>query len=78
MSHSSLERIIGLAAKDSKKGARVAAKVFYRILRKNGFMDNQIINIATNILSCLTESLKKIFTSADRVRVGPSQPVRAL
>lgn len=75
MSHSNLERIIALAAKDSKKGARVAAKIFYRILRKNGFMDNQIINIATNILSCLTESLKKNRVKTENTLVHREQSV---
>jgi hypothetical protein len=57
MNKYNLERVINLAAKDTKKGARVTAKVFYRMLRKNGFTENQIIDIATNILNCLTESL---------------------
>ena len=58
MSNSHLEKVISLASKDSEKGARVVAKLFYRALRKNGFTENQVINIATNILNCLTESLK--------------------
>lgn len=52
------EKVINLAAKDTRRGVRVVAKVFYRILRKKGFSENQIIDIATNILNCLTESLK--------------------
>ena len=56
--NTNLEKIIHIASKDSKRGSRVVAKVFYRILRKNGFTENQIIDIATNILNCLTESLK--------------------
>lgn len=52
------DRVISLAAHDTKKGARVAAKVFYRILRKKGFSENQIIDIAANIIDCLTVSLK--------------------
>jgi hypothetical protein len=58
MNNTNFERIISLAAKDTKKGSRVVAKVFYRILRKKGFSENQIIDIATNIINCLTESLK--------------------
>ncbi len=42
--NSNFEKIIDLAAKDTKKGARVVAKVFYRILRKKDFSDNQIID----------------------------------
>lgn len=52
------ERIITLAKQDSRRGARVVAKVFYRILRKQGFTNKQIINIATNILGCLIQSMK--------------------
>ena len=58
MNNSDFERVINLAAKDTKKGGRVVAKVFYRILRKRGFSENQIINIATNILNCLIDSIK--------------------
>jgi len=57
MSNNNIEKIINLASKDPEKGARVVAKAFYRILRKNNFTENQVINIATNILNCLTESL---------------------
>lgn len=58
MNNSDFERIINLAAKDTKKGSEIAARIFYRILRRNGFSEKQIINIATNIISCLTRSLK--------------------
>jgi hypothetical protein len=58
MNNLRFDRVINLATKDTEKGSRVVAKVFYRILRKNGFSENQVIDIATNILSCLTESLK--------------------
>ena len=57
MNSSQMDRVINLAAKDTKKGARVVAKVFYRILRKQGFSENQIIDITTNILSCLIEKI---------------------
>jgi len=58
MNNSDFDRVINLAAKDTKKGGRVVARVFYRILRKRGFSENQIINIATNILICLIDSIK--------------------
>ncbi len=58
MNNANFEKIINLAAKDTEKGARVIAKVFYRILRKKGFSENQIIDVSTNILNCLIESLK--------------------
>ena len=53
-----LEKIIDLAAKDTEKGSRVVAKVFYRLLRKKDFSENQIIDISTNVLNCLVESLQ--------------------
>ncbi len=58
MNHAAFEKIMSLSAKDPRKGARVAAKVFYRILRKNGFQENQIIDISTNIISCLIGAIK--------------------
>ncbi len=56
MNNSQFDRVISLAAKDTKRGARVIAKVFYRILRRKGFTQNQIIDISTNMLNCLIES----------------------
>jgi glycosylphosphatidylinositol transamidase (GPIT) subunit GPI8 len=71
MNSSSIERVIHLATKDTKKGARVVAKVFYRILRKQGFSDNQIIDITSNILSCLIEKL----SSCERKQESSREPV---
>ena len=74
MDNSNFEKIIDLAAKDTKKGARVVAKFFYRILRKKDFSENQIIDISTNILNCLVESLqgyeKKIEKAHDSMQVS--------
>ena len=68
MNYLQFDRVITLASKDTKKGARIVAKVFYRILRKNGFSENQIIDIATNILNCLTESLKGYEKKIEKTR----------
>ncbi len=68
MNNSHFERIINLAARDTKKGSRIVAKKFYRILRKNGFSENQIIAIATNILNCLIESLKGYEKKVEKTR----------
>lgn len=65
------EKIVDLAAHDTKKGARIVAKVFYKILRKKGFSENQIIDIATNMLNCLINSLngcEKKFENAKQNR----------
>ena len=70
MNNSDLERIVNIASKDTKKGSEIIARVFYRILRRNNFSQEQIIDIATNIISCLTRSLnsyeKKINTESTR------------
>ena len=58
MNNSNFEKIIDLAAKDTEKGARVVAKFFFRILRKKDFSENQIIDVSTNVLNCLIESLQ--------------------
>jgi hypothetical protein len=58
MSTHDFERIVGLVSKDTKKGAEIVAKLFYRILRKNGYTEGQIINISATLLDCLTKSFK--------------------
>ena len=58
MNNSDFERIINIASKDTKKGSEIVARFFYRILKRNNFSQEQIIDIATNIISCLTRSLK--------------------
>jgi hypothetical protein len=73
MNSSQMDRVINLAAKDTKKGARVVAKVFYRILLKQGFSENQIIDIATNILSCLIEKLHGHEKKIDNAQIHPNE-----
>jgi hypothetical protein len=58
MNNSGFERIVNIASKDTKKGSEIIARVFYRILKRNNFSQEQIIDIATNLISCLTRSLK--------------------
>jgi hypothetical protein len=53
-----MEKVIQLAANDAERAARVVARSFYKILRKNGFSNEQIIAVANNILECLIESLE--------------------
>ncbi len=68
MNNTDFDKIINLAAINTEKGARVLAKVFYRILRKKGFSVNQIIEISTNILGCLIESLNGYEKKMDNVQ----------
>ena len=76
MNSTYFEKIVDLAAHDTKKGARIVAKVFYRILRKKGFSENQVIDIATNMLNCLIDSLdgceKKIGNAKQTGRASES------
>lgn len=80
MNNLHFERVINLAANDTKKGSRVAAKLFYRILRKKGFSENQIIDISTNLLSCLIDSLngyeKKVENAKERKKKMPKEDVQ--
>ncbi len=64
-----MDKIIQLAAKDAEKASRLIARSFYKVLRKNGFSDDQIISVANNMLDCLIDSLdgykKKSSTKED-------------
>ena len=53
-----MENVIQMAAEDAERAARVVAKSFYKVLRKNGFSNEQIIAVANNMLECLIESLE--------------------
>ncbi len=78
MNSSNFEKIIDLAAKDTEKGARVVAKVFYRILRKKGFSKNQIIDISTNVLNCLVESLQGYEKKVENVHENRKEPQKKM
>ena len=52
-----MDKVIQLAVVDPERAARVVARSFYKVLRRNGFSDDQIIAVANNILDCLLESL---------------------
>ena len=51
------EELIDLAATDSQKSARKVALTFYKILRKKGFNNEQIIDVAGTLLDCLVHAL---------------------
>ena len=74
MVNSNFEKIVDLAAKDTEKGARVLAKFFYRVLRKKGFTKNQIIDISTNLLNCLVESLHGYENKKENVSETNEEP----
>jgi glycosylphosphatidylinositol transamidase (GPIT) subunit GPI8 len=51
------EELVKLSAKDTDRASKIVAKSFYKVLRKNGFTDDQIISVANNILECLIQAL---------------------
>jgi glycosylphosphatidylinositol transamidase (GPIT) subunit GPI8 len=51
------EEIVRIASRDTEKASRIISKSFYKVLRRNGFSDEQIISVASDILGCLIESL---------------------
>lgn len=55
--HDQMDRIIQMAAGDAEKAARIVARSFYKVLRRNGFSDDQIIDVANSMLDCLINSL---------------------
>ena len=55
--HNQMDKIIHLAAADAEKAARIVARSFFKVLKKNGFSDDQIIAVASSILDCLIQSL---------------------
>ncbi len=57
MKDTDFESIVKVAAQDTQKGSEIVARMFYRILRRNGFTKNQIIDIASDMLNCLIKSL---------------------
>ena len=51
------ERIVELSQKDEERAAKFVARSFYRILRRNGFTQNQIINVASHLLDGLIQEM---------------------
>ena len=52
------EKLVSLAAENAEKASGTVAKAFYKILRKNGFSNEQVISIAGDILECLCSTYK--------------------
>jgi glycosylphosphatidylinositol transamidase (GPIT) subunit GPI8 len=53
-----IRKDIEIPSDDSAKAARILARSFYKELRKNGFGDQQIIQVASELISCLNRSLE--------------------
>ncbi len=70
-SYGKFDEYVGLAAKDAARASEIVAKSFYKILRKNGFSDAQIINVANNMLDCLIQTLDS-YKERKRSKKDPS------
>ncbi len=57
-SYGKFDEYVKMAAQDAEQASVVVAKSFYKILRKNGFTDAQIFNVANNLLDCLIQTLE--------------------
>ena len=51
------DEYVDYAINNTDHASKIIARSFYKILRKNGFNDSQIINIANHLLDCLIKSL---------------------
>jgi hypothetical protein len=56
-SYKRFDEYVDDAIKNTDHASELIARSFYKILRKNGFTNSQIINTANNILDCLIKSL---------------------
>lgn len=74
-SYGKFDDYVGLAVKDAERASEIVAKSFYRIMRKHGFTDAQIINVANNILDCLIQTLDSY---KERKRPKESQSIKRM
>ena len=51
------DEYVEYAINNTDRASELIARSFYKILRKNGFTNAQIMNTANNILDCLIKSL---------------------
>ena len=56
-SYRKFDEYVEYAINNTDHASELISRSFYKILRKNGFSDSQIINIANGILDCLIKSL---------------------
>ncbi len=57
-SYGKFDEYVSIAIENQGKAAEIVARSFYKILRKHGFTDSQIINVANNMLDCLIGALE--------------------
>lgn len=67
------DKLVNMAAQDSEKAAAIVAKSFYKVLKKNGFTNDQIISVANNLLGCLIQALDGYKEKSQRVESKPQE-----
>jgi hypothetical protein len=70
-SYGKFDEYVGLAAKDAERAAEVVAKSFYKIMRKNGFTNTQIISVANTLLDCMMQTLDS-YKERESLKKDPS------
>ena len=70
-------KLVNMAHSDTERAAEIIAKSFYKILRKSGFSDDQVISVASNILDCLLQTLDG-YKEASEKRVRPHAGIGVL
>ena len=65
------DEYVGLAAKDAERASEIVAKSFYKIMRKNGFSNAQIISVANTLLDCLIQTLDS-YKERENLKKDPS------
>ena len=72
-SYKRLDEYVDYAVNNTDHASELIARSFYKILRKNGFNNSQIINTANHILDCLIKSLDGY---KEKVGVPPDDETR--
>lgn len=53
-----LEKMLKMSAGDREKTGRIVARSYYKILRRNGFTQSDIINVAGHLLDSVITDIK--------------------
>ena len=64
-----MERIVEVCARDQERAARFVARSFYKVLRRNGFSKNQVIDVASHLIDALVTEMR---TDSDGMEPVPA------
>lgn len=54
----------------SERSAKILAKSFYRQLRENGYSHNQVVSMASELISLVTEEIRERPAGASETRTA--------